>query len=103
MVEEEGGTVEPEVTTAEPEAKPEPRSEGGETGIVNTSPKTMGNRCKQQQLKEERLPKNGRGGNLVVKDHPTNPISLHTAPRERSGLKKDLSNRQTPCFHREAR
>ena len=53
MVEEEGGTVEPEVTTAEPEAKPEPRSEGGETGIVNTSPKTMGNWCKQQQLKEE--------------------------------------------------
>jgi hypothetical protein len=39
----------------------------------------------------------------VVKDHPTSPISLHTAPRERSGLKEDLNNWQTPCFHREAR
>jgi hypothetical protein len=29
----------------------------------------------------------GRGGNLVVKkDHPTSPISLHAAPRERSSL-----------------
>ena len=34
MVEEEGVTVEPKVTTAEPEAKPEPRSEGGATGIL---------------------------------------------------------------------
>ncbi|KAI0283459.1 hypothetical protein BC826DRAFT_973773 [Russula brevipes] len=44
----------------------------------------------------------GRGGNLiVVKDHPTNPISLYTAPRERSTLLQELSNRQTPW--REAR
>ena len=44
----------------------------------------------------------GRGGNLiVVKDHPTNPISLYTAPREWSTLLQELSNRQTP--RREAR
>src|ERR1700730_4620842 len=35
----------------------------------------------------------GRGGNLiVVKGHPTNPISLYTAPRERSTLLQELSN-----------
>ena len=37
------------------------------------------------------------------KDHPTSPISLHAAPSERSGLKKDQGNRQTPCKSREAR
>jgi hypothetical protein len=41
---------------------------------------------------------NGRGGNLVVKDHPTNPISLHAAPRERSGLKKTLATSKHPVF-----
>ena len=46
----------------------------------------------------------GRGGNLVIKkDHPTSPISLHAAPSERSGLRRDLGNWQTPRKSREAR
>ena len=101
----EGETERPEENTGEQDPEAEPRPKNRESPIaVNTSPKTMGNRCEQWQLKMEQLPKIGRGGNLVIKkDHPTSPISLHAAPSERSGLKRDLGNQQTPHKSREAR
>ena len=101
----EGGTERPEENTGEQDPEAEPRPKNRESPIAaNTSPKTMGNQCEQWQLKMEQLPKIGRGGNLVIKkDHPTSPISLHAVPSERSGLKRDLGNRQTPRKSREAR
>ena len=68
-----------------------------------TSPRTMWIGASSGSWKRSDFQEIGRGGNLLVEDQPTNPISLHAAPRERSSLKKDPGNWQTPWFHREAR
>ena len=53
-----------------------------------TSPRTMWIGASSGSWKRSDFQEIGRGGDLLVKDHPTNPISLHAALRERSSLKK---------------
>ncbi|KAH8998204.1 hypothetical protein EDB86DRAFT_2828491 [Lactarius hatsudake] len=96
---EVAGTEEAEPS---PEPEPRPKAEEGATGILTPIAKSSKDYVKLVQavaVDNGTTSNKGRGGNLVVdKNHPTNPKSLCTVPRERSGLKKDLSNWQTPVF-----